>query len=80
MGNKNHETVNKHHTQVDESRRRKAGEEESRRVAFVINRANIKVQVETDRQYIINCFVVFLTGLMLLVFGLAYIAGVILYG
>lgn len=51
-----------------------------RNVSFEINRARIKAKVESDRDYLARATLVFLTGLLLVVFGMAYVIGAILYG
>lgn len=80
MGVKNQKTVNTHHAQVDKKRQRRDSKKKERRIAFEINRAHIKVKVETERAYFFNCVLVFTAGLGLIIFALVYIVGVILYG
>tara|TARA_R100000789_G_C2880773_1_gene114401 strand:+ start:238 stop:480 length:243 start_codon:yes stop_codon:yes gene_type:complete len=80
MGNKATQTIKKHHTQVDKAREKKKQKVERRKYTFEFNRAGIKAKVETDRENAIASVLIFLMGLMLIVVGLAYIMGAILYG
>ncbi len=80
MGDKNQKTIDKHHGQVDKSRDKKAQRILHRRIVFEINRAGIKARVEASREYVVACVLVFLSGLIQIVFGLAYLIGGILYG
>lgn len=80
MGDKNQEKINLHHSQVNQARGKKAQRAFDRRIVFEFNRAGIKARVEASREYVVVCVLVFLAGLMLIVFGLAYLTGAILYG
>lgn len=69
-----------HHRQVNAGRARKAERAEHRSYVFEFNRAGIRIKIEADRQYLAACALVFLMGLILMVSGLFYIVGAILYG
>lgn len=69
-----------HHKQAKAGPARKAERAESRRIKFEFNRAEIRIKVDAERQYLATCALVFLMGLILMVSGLFYLAGAILYG
>ena len=70
----------KHHNQVDKSRAKKIEKKEQRTLNFQITRANIKIEVTAKREYLLACTLVFIIGMLLIVFSLAYIIGASLYG
>lgn len=80
MGNKSDKAARLHHNQVDNARAKKLGTEVQRIISFEVNKAGIKARLEAKRQQFIIAGMVFLIGLGLVLFGLAYIVGVVLYG
>lgn len=75
-----HRTIILHHKQQAVAREKKASRAENRRYSFEVNRASIKARVEADREYLAVGALVFLIGLILVVFGLIYVIGIIRYG
>lgn len=80
MGDKNHKRIELHHSQVNTAKSKKKELNQQRHYIFEINRANIKIKIETERQFLVTSALVFLIGLILVFFGLSYVVGAILYG
>jgi hypothetical protein len=80
MGNKNQKVIETHHRQIDNARLKKLDKEVQRIIIFEVNKMGIKASVEAQREQFILAVLVFMLGLMLVFFGLLYIAGVLLYG